>query len=110
MRFQALTYLLIIFFLTISFGFSTENCDSKLELKEVKETSFLIAIEASGAFQAEIFYIEEGEYISQEEKSGNGNSEIEFNNIAEDRIYKITVKYSNSNPLCETRQLSGLKL
>lgn len=102
---------LFSFFILLGFSsFNTKNCDSKLELKETKETSFIINIETSNSFSAEIFYIKDGEYFSKEIKSGNGNSEIEFTGIEKNVIYKIVVKYSDSNPLCQTRQLSGLKL
>lgn len=110
MKIRIIKYLLSFLILISLFSFDAEKCTSKLELKEIKENSFLVSIEASGAFTAEMFYIQKGEYISQEVKSGNGNSEIEFTNIEKGKIYKIVVNYSDSNPLCETRQLSGLKL
>jgi hypothetical protein len=91
-------------------SFSNNPCNSKLELKEIKESSFLVEIEASGQFSAELLYIENGEYFTQEKKSGNGNSQLEFLNIEEGKVYKILVKYSNAEPLCSTRQLSGLTL
>ncbi|WP_375578347.1 hypothetical protein ABWH96_15090 [Marivirga tractuosa] len=79
-------------------------------MKEIRETSFLIDVETAGSFTAELFYIQEGEYFSQEKKIGSGNSEIEFSDVEKGKVYKIIVKFSDSNMLCETRQLSGLKL
>jgi hypothetical protein len=110
MKIRIIKYLFSVLILISLFSFDTKKCASKLEMKEIKENSFLIKIEAASTFTAELFYIQEGEYISQEVKSGNGNSEIEFTNIEKGKIYKIVVNYSDSNPLCETRQLSGLKL
>ena len=119
MSLMAKKYLIFIFLLA-SVVFSTglqavpavfnDECSNTIELKSKKDNVFTIQVNSNTSFEAELYMIENGEFIKISSIKGSGSSLIKFDDIEENKTYKIITKFNADAPLCKTRQLSGLTL
>jgi hypothetical protein len=108
-----LTFLIML--MSISIGYSNVSyselaCNNEIELLTSENNSFQFQIRTSLGYECTLYEIVDGNYEKMESKIGNGNSTLTFNSIKSDAIYKVVVEFNDSEQLCKTRQISGLKL
>lgn len=108
-----LTFLIVL--MSISIGYSHAlypklACNNVIELLTSENNSFQFQIRTSVSYECTLYQVVEGNYEKLESKTGNGNSTLTFNTIKAEAIYKVVVEFNDSEQLCKTRQVSGLKL
>ncbi|GAA5039960.1 hypothetical protein GCM10011506_39870 [Marivirga lumbricoides] len=86
------------------------QCGNEITRLSSMDNSFVFKIATSENFEATLFKVLNGVYVEVQRKSGKGNTNLTFNSIEKDDIYKLVVEFSASEKLCKTRQISGLKL
>lgn len=108
-----LTFLIVL--MSISIGYSNAlypqlACNNEIELLSSQNSSFQFQIRTSVSYECTLYQVVNGKYEKIESKTGNGNSTLTFNAVQAEAIYKVVVEFNDSEQLCKTRQISGLKL
>lgn len=105
----------LIVLMSISIGYSNAlysqlACSNEIELLSSENNSFQFQIRTSVGYECTLYQIVDGNYEKIESKIGNGNTTLTFNEIKSEAHYKVVVEFNDSEQLCKTRQVSGLKL
>ncbi|GAB3340601.1 hypothetical protein GCM10027429_28250 [Marivirga atlantica] len=101
----SLTALLIAYL-----GYGQSPCGNNLKLDNKSDSNFTVEIKTNSAYTCELYSLINGEYELLNSVNGYGNGLKSFNDLDNKMIYKVLVKFDSTNPLCESRQLSGITL